>query len=540
MRPLTRLPSLLGDFPGDYAEVRRAGVRIKCKHHSLEVSEDDIVLSLNEPGGGAELACGAAVGVGGESGRGSSTSLRHLLERDESGEIVILTPSKITIENYPMMVRVPKTAPTTPEYHRRHNKREVIVSPLPDYATAPSPIHWHFPCSDSDGTGTSGGGTGGASEDTTTSTSTDESHTVIQNYRKTEAGSGGGGGGGARGRSGTKTVSIWRTSENSDEEASAMIFHHESGTVENYSGNSSRSYIRLEEPATELKKEPLVETFFGPLLNNAIGTPRNAGEDTLKMSHNNAFPTLSSVHDLSNEIRRFQKTSNFEPWTSNNLLSTVERNQSRRHRDEESVISSIEMETMAHARSGSWNNGRRSSDNHHLTTELPSYSPEDRFDLTSRLESFVRRFNKPSSIALTTLNRLSPTATGHLNTTGTGGRIRNRFGGIERRRRRRKHQRSQIATIRRLLGGISGSAEDDHPHLLQTELDWINEDLMRTQAEHREGRRRNLMEVYADGGEGGSSGRGGDGGGIGQVGSGGLMTNIRRRVKRTINLFKRS
>lgn len=83
--------------------MRKAGVRIKCKHHSLEVSEDDIVLSLNEPGGGAESSCGAAVGSI-ESGRGSSTSLKHLLERDESGEIVILTPSKITIENYPMLV----------------------------------------------------------------------------------------------------------------------------------------------------------------------------------------------------------------------------------------------------------------------------------------------------------------------------------------------------------------------------------------------------------------------------------------------------
>lgn len=542
MRPLTRLPSLPGDSPGDYAEVRRAGVRIKCKHHSLEVSEDDIVLSLNEPGGGAELSCGAGAAVGGsnESGRGSSTSLRHLLERDESGEIVILTPSKITIENYPMMVRVPKTAPTTPENHRsRRGKREVVVSPLPDYAKSPSPIHWHFPCSDSDGTGNSGGT--GASEDTTTSTSTDESHTVIQNYNKRRDGGGGGGSGGAGGGRGTKTVSIWRTSENSDEETSAMIFHHESGTVENYSGNSSssRSYIRLEEPSLvtvdEKPQQKTEETFFGAVLNNAIGTPRNYGEDTLKMSHNNAFPTLSSVHDLSNEIRRFQKTSNFEPWTSNNLLSTVERNQSRRQREEgggSGGISSIEMDAVpsSSASRGGWNNGRRSSED---TTELPpSYSPEDRFDLTSRLESFVRRFNKPSSIALTTLNRLSPTATGHLNTTGTGGRIRNRFGGIERRRRRRKHQRSQIATIRRLLGGVSAHAEDDHPYLLQTELDWINEDLMRTQAEHREGRRRRRHEELE-----GSDEEAGEGARESSVG---LMTNIRRRVRRTINLFKRS
>lgn len=484
-------------------------MRIKCKHHSLEVSEDDIVLSLNEPGGGVESSCGAAM-ANYESGRcSSSTSLKHLLERDESGEIVILTPSKITIENYPMMVRVPKTAPTTPEYHRRSRMREVIVSPLPDYATSPSPIHWHFPCSDSDGTGTTSGGTG-MSEDTTTSTSTDESHTVIQNY----------------GKKATKTVSIWRTSENSDEEASAMIFHHESGTVENYSGNSTRSYIRLQEPdqgvAGGIKKATdTAESFFGALLNNAIATPRNQCEETLKMSHNNAFPTLSSVHDLSNEIRRFQKASNFEPWTSNNLLSTVERNESRRQREEEdSAISSIEMETVSSSsRGGGWNNRRRVSEHH--TTDLPSYSPEDRFDLTSRLESFVRRFNKPSSIPLTTLNRLSPTASGHLNTLGTGGRIKNRFGGIERRRRRRKHQRSQMATMRRLLGGVSAAAagnEDDQPYLLQSELDWMNEDLMRTHATRG--------ECY-------------EGTGSIAVG-GGLMMNIRRRVRRTINLFKRS
>lgn len=513
--------------------MRRAGVRIKCKHHSLEVSEDDIVLSLNEPGGGVESACGVAVDE--NSGRGSSTSLRHLLERDNSGEIVILTPSKITIENYPMMVRVPKTAPTTPEYHRR-GRKEVIVSPLPDYATAPSPISWHFPCSDSDGTGNSGGN--GMSEDTTTSTSTDESHTVIQNYGKRE--------GRGRGQSAaeTKTVSIWRTSENSDEETSAMIFHHESGTVENYSSNSSRTYIRLQDtvaPTTakngglagRMRKrsdnEVEEETFFGPRLNNSILTPRN-GEETLKMSHNNAFPTLSSVHDLSNEIRRFQKQSNFEALTTNNLLSTVERNQSRRNREGE-MVHSIELESLPGTSSrGGWNNGRRSSD---YTTDLPSYSPEDRFDLTSRLESFVRRFNKPSSIALTTLNRLSPTATGHLSATGTGGRIRNRFGGIERRRRRRKHQRSQIQTIRRLLGGVS--AAEDH-HLLQTELDWINEDLMRTQAEHREGR------INANGAVGDDDYE--DVEGRGDRGDGrldhGLMTNIRRRVKRTINLFKRS
>ena len=233
------------------------------------------------------------------------------------------------------------------------------------------------------------------------------------------------------------------------------------------------------------------------------------------MSHQNAFPTLSSVHDLSNEIRRFQKTSNFEPWTSNNLLSTVEKNQSRRHRDEDTV-STIEMDPQPS--SSGWNNGRRSSDT--TTGDVPS--PEGRFDLTSRLESFVRRFNKPSSIALTTLNRLSPTATGHLNGSGTSGRIRNRFGGIERRRRRRKHQRSQMATIRRLLGGVSH--EDEHPYLLQTELDWINEDLMRTQAQHRENE--GIMGNREGGGATG--------------GRGGLMTNIRRRVKRTINLFKRS
>lgn len=56
-------------------------MRIKCKHHSLEVSEDDIVLSLNEPGGGVESSCGAAM-ANYESGRcSSSTSLKHLLER---------------------------------------------------------------------------------------------------------------------------------------------------------------------------------------------------------------------------------------------------------------------------------------------------------------------------------------------------------------------------------------------------------------------------------------------------------------------------
>lgn len=477
---------LLSTLADDFAEVTRAGVRIKCKHHSLEVSEDDIVLSLNEPGGGAESSCGAAAVGGSESGRGSSTSLRHLLERDESGEIVILTPSKITIENYPMLVRVPRTAPTTPEHNhrRRNNKKEVVVSPLPDYATSPSPIHWHFPCSDSDGTGTSGGAA--MSEDTTTS-STDESHTVIHNFERRDGGP----------RS-TKTVSIWRTSENSDEETSAMIFHHESGTVENYSGNSSRTYLELRDPVVPEKEE---ELDFGPRLNNTTGTPRNS---TLKMSHNNSFPTLSSVHDLSNEIRRFQKSSNFERLTSNNLLSTVERNQGRRGRELDQ-ISSIEMATIT-----PWNNGRE------YTTDLPSYSSEERSDLTSRLESFVRRFNKPSSIALTTLNRLSPTATGHLNCNGTGGRIRNRFGGIERRRRRRKHQRSQLQTIRRLLGG---STPDDHPHLLQTELDWINEDLMRNQAEHRE--RRDSDEEPET-----------------RTGSGGLMVTIRRRVKRTINLFK--
>lgn len=411
---------------------------------------------------------------------------------------------------------MPKTAPTTPEHHRRRTgQREVIVSPLPMYATSPSPIHWHFPCSDSDGTGTSVGL--GMSEDTTTSTSTDESHTVIQNCGKNDGGKG------------TKTVSIWRTSENSDEEASAMIFHHESGTVENFSGNSNRTLIRLEDPFVDnslagdrtrqredkLEKEA-GEKYFGPQLNNATGRSRSTpSEDTLKMSHNNSFPTISSVHDLSNEIRRFQKTSNFEPWTSNNLLSNIERNQNRRHRaDHPDTISSIEMDVVPSTFSrGPWNNGRH-------TTDLPSYSPEDRFDLTSRLESFVRRFNKPTSIALTTLNRLSPTATGHLNTPGTGGRIRNRFGGIERRRRRRKHQRSQLATIRRLLGGSAAAADDEHPHLLQTELDWINEDLMRTQAEHREGNRSDDSEV-SDGGRG-------------------LMTNIQKRVKRTINLFKRS
>lgn len=297
--------------------------------------------------------------------------------------------------------------------------------------------------------------------------------------------------------------------------------------MENYSSNSSRSFIRLEEPrrslgqVKEIKKGQVTsETIFGPLLNNAMGTRRHCREDTLKMSHQNAFPTLSSVHDLSNEIRRFQKTSNFEPWTSNNLLSTVEKNQSRRHRDGDTV-SSIEMDAVPS--SSGWNNGRRSSD---TLTNVDFPSPEGRFDLTSRLESFVRRFNKPSSIALTTLNRLSPTATGHLNGSGTSGRIRNRFGGIERRRRRRKHQRSQLATIRRLLGGVSH--EDEHPYLLQTELDWINEDLMRTQAQHREN-------------EGTRGNRGGGMGGAGATGGrGGLMTNIRRRVKRTINLFKRS
>lgn len=478
------------------------------------------MLSLNEPGGGAE--CGDTAAMTSESGRGSSTSLKHLLERSNSGEIVILTPSKITIENYPMLVRVPKTAPTTPEYHRRS---DVTVSPLPDYATAPSPIHWHFPCSDSDGTGNSG--TTGTGEDTTTSTSTDESHTVIHN-----CGQGKTGGRAAE----TKTVSIWRTSENSDEETSAVIFHHESGTVENYSSNSSRTYIHLQEPAVERNEDGLKgskkgeerrnapnATNFGPLLNNAIGTPR-IGESNLKMSHNNAFPTLSSVHNLSNEIRRFQKTSNFEPWTSNNLLSTVERNQNRRHQLD--TISCIEplsqMDAPATSR-GEWNNRRRSvvsrvdlSD----VTELPIYS-EDRFDLTSRIESFVRRFNKPSSIALTTLNRLSPTATGHLNAAGTSGRIRNRFGGIERRRRRRKHQRSQIQTIRRLLGG-GGANDDEHPYLLQTELDWINEDLMRTQAEHREGNGEEL-----EGSEGSRR-------------TPGLMTNIRTRVRRTFDLFKRT
>lgn len=532
-------------------------MRIKCKHHSLEVSEDDIVLSLNEPGGGAESACGAGtMGAKGgiESGRGSSTSLRHLLERDNSGEIVILTPSKITIENYPMMVRVPKTAPTTPESHRQRRKREVVVSPLPDYATAPSPIQWHFPCSDSDGTGNSGGN--GMIEDTTTSTSTDESHTVIQNYgeRKREAV----GRGSNRSSSGeTKTVSIWRTSENSDEETSAMIFHHESGTVENYSSNSSRTYIHLENPAVveemarrdrkAVKDSPEInETFFGPVLNNALET-RRSGEDTLKMSHNNAFPTLSSVHDLSNEIRRFQKTSNFEPWTSNNLLSTVERNQSsRRNREGEQAVNCIEIDAVHQSSSrGRWNNGRRSTSASDHATDLPSYSPEDRFDLTSRLESFVRRFNKPSSIALTTLNRLSPTATGHLSATGTGGRIRNRFGGIERRRRRRKHQRSQIQTIRRLLGGVSSSSvagvDDDHPYLLQTELDWINEDLMRTQAEHRAGRIGTAdVDVEGNAGDDRMMMMHGNGMRGGLAGGEGLMAHIRRRVKRTINLFKRS
>lgn len=495
-------------FPGDsgdYAEVQRAGVRIKCKHHSLEVSEDDIVLSLNEPGGGAESACGAATAMSNESGRGSSTSLKHLLERNNSGEIVILTPSKITIENYPMTVRVPKTAPTTPEYRGR---REVIVSPLPDYATAPSPIHWHFPCSDSDGTGNSG--TTGTGEDTTTSTSTEESHTVIHNYGQGKSGRWQMGGRSAE----TKTVSIWRTSENSDEETSAVIFHHESGTVENYSSNSSRS-LKLSnsaEPNGErlVKKEteePQLGSAFAPILNNSIGTPR-LGEGHIKMSHNNAFPTLSSVHDLSSEIRRFQKSSNFEPWTSNNLLSTLERNEGRRQQAD--LLSCIDFDEPSTSRPV-WNNDRRPE-----ATEFPSY-PEDRSDLTSRIESFVRRFNKPSSIALTTLNRLSPTATGHLSAPGTGGRIRNRFGGIERRRRRRKHQRSQIQTIRRLLGGCS-MADDENPHLLQTELDWINEDLMRTQAEHRQG----------NGEEEQGNGR-----------ARGLVLDIRTRMKRTFSLFRK-
>lgn len=478
-------------------------MRIKCKHHSLEVSEDDIVLSLNEPGGGAESSCGA--NPMNNDGRGSSTSLRHLLEHNNSSEIVILTPSKITIENYPMTVRVPKTAPTTPEYRGR---REVVVSPLPDYATAPSPIHWHFPCSDSDGTGNSGAtGTG---EDTTTSTSTDDSHTVIHNYDQGKLN-----GRFFSARPETKTVSIWRTSENSDEETSAVIFHHESGTVENYSCNSNRSYIPgqvhngSEGPSETLFEEPRKKENFGPVLNNTIGSVK---EGQLKMSHNNAFITLSSVHDLSNEIRKFQKSSNFEPWTSNNLLSTLERNEGRRQQSGD--VSYIDFDQPSTSRSR-WNNHMPSSE----TMDFSSHQ-EDRFDLTSRIESFVRRFNKPSSIALTTLNRLSPTATGHLNTSGTSGRIRNRFGGIERRRRRRKHQRSQIQTIRRLLGGCS-MADEENPHLLQTELDWINEDLMRNQAENRQG----------TGSEIDGNGRGGS--------ARGLVMNIRTRVKRTIDSFKR-
>lgn len=101
------------------------------------------------------------------------------------------------------------------------------------------------------------------------------------------------------------TVSIWHAE---NDERNAIIFHHESGIVENCSGN----YLGFLSPETStLTKTKSSENISkNPPLNNTLCEQSKTPSGSLNMQRNVFSRSSSNIYDITTDFRIFQKQSN--------------------------------------------------------------------------------------------------------------------------------------------------------------------------------------------------------------------------------------
>lgn len=289
----------------------------------------------------------------------------------EGGARLLLTPSKLTVE------------PASSRCSSALKCSSSDTSELPDYVYAPSPIKWHFP-SDvekmSDGSSSSG--------------SVASADSQI----------------GAKKQPDVKTVSIWRTD---NDEANAIIFHHESEIVENC--------CRPPPPQDEETDSEIDFRCDNEKLNNCVASHPPT---TIEMSHRNSFPSANlSLYRISSDLRRFQKSSNFihttnninrssngkltncEPSTSRTLVEQAANNLTdifSRSLEQALLRSSNERETKY------INSTTSHTTLPHCTDLLFRASPPLTTTHTAAVHSLARRYDKsPGNICLTNQNRFT-------------------------------------------------------------------------------------------------------------------------------------
>ncbi|GAB0092635.1 hypothetical protein DMENIID0001_076420 [Sergentomyia squamirostris] len=286
---------------------------------------------------------------------------------------MLLTPSKLTVEA------------TSSRCSSAMKCSSSETSELPDYVYAPSPIKWHFP-SDvekmSDGSSSSG------------SVASADSQVAVKKKHPGDV----------------KTVSIWRTD---NDEANAIIFHHESEIVENCCRPPPIQHLDgetdsdMEYPSDHDK------------LNNRMASNPPA---TIEMSHRNSFPSANqSLYRISSDLRRFQKSSNFshninninvassgkltncEPSTSRHLVEQAANNLTDIFsRSLEQVLMRASIMDTSKSINGSTSHNTLP----HCTDLLFRTSPP--LSHTAAAHSLARRYDKsPANISLTNQNRFT-------------------------------------------------------------------------------------------------------------------------------------
>lgn len=236
------------------------------------------------------------------SDHGSTSSIYEPLQDKESSlstATLVLTPSKITIEHSAEGEKVFAGNPGTSS------------SELPDYVYSPSPIKWNFV---SDGEGDSNKTE--YIEVVSEPQRSEFSHRKNQESREQEN---------QRHPPEVKTVSIWRTD---NEEANAIIFHHESEIVENCCDNHLQCNFLLEQNEFQTCSGELCDYLSksnecstaspvrGEKLNNSIDLVSQPSTSLDILNRNNISSVFNQLN-LSPEIRHYEKTTNLNQNPNN-------------------------------------------------------------------------------------------------------------------------------------------------------------------------------------------------------------------------------
>lgn len=198
---------------------------------------------------------------------------------DESSVSIVLTPSKVTIEHHNTGTDgadsiAKSTAHDNPHYIE-----------LPDYACSPSPIKWNF-------ISNTNGELNKNDSIQVASTSSDSSSSESQKQNR---------------RAPNNSISIWQTRGEADE-ANAIIFHHESGMVENCCDNYPYNYCNY--ATDESENVCTSQTELNQYAGKGINDNNNQNDDSK--------PKLNNMTDI-----RSQPSTSIDILNRNNITSVI-------------------------------------------------------------------------------------------------------------------------------------------------------------------------------------------------------------------------